>query len=202
MTIKFAATPLGNRRVTVARADSGVTDVRQAPGHVLHKLRRWAESFGSFPAHGSLAVGDERLRSTSAHCTTASNCSQQVCPGSVLAVGDDLLVRAAREAARFRGALAERPVAPRVDREALRAAFGGSLPAGPTPAGEVLRELLRAAEPGVVATAGPRFFGFVTGGRLRLRPPPTCWPPAGISARSRRCSRLPPRRRRSVPAVG
>ncbi|WIY07434.1 pyridoxal-dependent decarboxylase [Amycolatopsis mongoliensis] len=78
----------------------------------------------------------------------------------------DLLARAAELAAEHRASLAGRPVARAVDPEALRAAFGGILPAGPTPPGTVLEELARAAEPGLVATAGPRFFGFVVGGAL------------------------------------
>ncbi|TWE27943.1 pyridoxal phosphate-dependent decarboxylase family protein [Prauserella muralis] len=40
------------------------------------------------------------------------------------------------------------------------------MPQAPTPAGEVLAQLDRAAAPGLMATAGPRFFGFVTGGAL------------------------------------
>src|SRR3954447_23297359 len=34
------------------------------------------------------------------------------------------------------------------------------------PASDVVDRLVRAAEPGLVATAGPRFFGFVIGGSL------------------------------------
>jgi glutamate/tyrosine decarboxylase-like PLP-dependent enzyme len=78
----------------------------------------------------------------------------------------ELLVTAARAAAAFRATLPDRPVAPVVDAAALRAAFGGPLPSGPTPAREVLAALVAAAEPGLVATAGPRFFGFVVGGSL------------------------------------
>src|SRR5699024_9773158 len=48
----------------------------------------------------------------------------------------------------------------------VREAFAGPLPAAGTPAAQVLEELLEAAGPGLVATAGPRFFGFVTGGAL------------------------------------
>ncbi|HYO31697.1 MAG TPA: aminotransferase class V-fold PLP-dependent enzyme [Nocardioidaceae bacterium] len=78
----------------------------------------------------------------------------------------DCLHHAATEATRFRTSLAERPVAASPDLDVLRERFDDDLPADPTPALTVVQELIRAAEPGVVATAGPRFFGFVTGGAL------------------------------------
>ena len=73
---------------------------------------------------------------------------------------------AAVSAARFRAGLPERPVGPPVDLAALRAAFGGPLTAAGIPADQVINDLIEAAEPGLVATAGPRFFGFVIGGSL------------------------------------
>ncbi|MGI8683632.1 MAG: aspartate aminotransferase family protein, partial [Acidimicrobiales bacterium] len=78
----------------------------------------------------------------------------------------ELLRRAAEVAAEYRASLPERPVAPAVDIDKLRAAFDGPLPAAPTPPAEVLEALATAAEGGLVATAGPRFFGFVIGGSL------------------------------------
>jgi glutamate/tyrosine decarboxylase-like PLP-dependent enzyme len=78
----------------------------------------------------------------------------------------DLLARAAALAADHRESLAERPVAAAADHVALRAGFGGPLPKDPSPPSEVLEQLARAAEPGLTATAGPRFFGFVIGGGL------------------------------------
>ncbi|HET8599125.1 MAG TPA: aminotransferase class V-fold PLP-dependent enzyme [Segeticoccus sp.] len=77
-----------------------------------------------------------------------------------------LLARAAAAAADFRTGLAERPVRPDVDLDAARVAFAGPLSRQPVPASQVLEELLTAAEPALVASAGPRFFGFVTGGAL------------------------------------
>jgi glutamate/tyrosine decarboxylase-like PLP-dependent enzyme len=48
----------------------------------------------------------------------------------------------------------------------LRAALGGQLPAHPIDPVDVVEALARAAEPGLVTTTGPRYFGFVTGGAL------------------------------------
>jgi glutamate/tyrosine decarboxylase-like PLP-dependent enzyme len=50
--------------------------------------------------------------------------------------------------------------------EQLHAALGGPLPQGPTDAATVVDDLIRLAEPGVVATGSPRYFGFVIGGAL------------------------------------
>lgn len=79
---------------------------------------------------------------------------------------EDLLRQAAADAAAYRASLPDRPVAGRTDPAVVRAAFGGQLPADPTPPTQVLDELRAAADAGLVATAGPRFFGFVIGGSL------------------------------------
>jgi glutamate/tyrosine decarboxylase-like PLP-dependent enzyme len=78
----------------------------------------------------------------------------------------DLLGRAAAVSAAYRASLADRPVGPTVDLDAVRAALGGPLPAGPTAPADVLDDLVAGADPALVATAGPRFFGFVIGGSL------------------------------------
>ena len=76
-----------------------------------------------------------------------------------------LLTGAAARVAKYRDEVTERPVFPSVDREDLRAALG-SLRMGPTPADAVIQELAEIVEPALVATTGPRYFGFVTGGAL------------------------------------
>ena len=77
-----------------------------------------------------------------------------------------LLARTADHVAAYREAAAEAAVFPEVDLDAVRAAIGGRLPDGPAPAGEVVDQLAAAVEPAMVATTGPRYFGFVVGGAL------------------------------------
>ncbi len=78
----------------------------------------------------------------------------------------DLLDRAAARVAAYREAVAEGPVYPSaVDLEAVRAALG-LLPDGPTPAAVVINQLADTIERALVATTGPRYFGFVVGGAL------------------------------------
>lgn len=72
--------------------------------------------------------------------------------------------RALQHALRFRASLSERPVGASASADELRAALGGPLQEDPLPAGQVIDQLARGAEKGLVATAGPRFFGFVIGG--------------------------------------
>lgn len=75
-----------------------------------------------------------------------------------------LFARAAQVAADYRLRVGDLPVQPSTGRVELDKAFGGSLPRDPTPAAEVVERLVAAAEPGLVATVGPRYFGFVIGG--------------------------------------
>lgn len=78
----------------------------------------------------------------------------------------EVLDTAARAAHRFLVGLADRPVGPRTTPAALRASLGGELPDAGVPATQVIDELARAVDPGLLASAGPRFFGFVIGGAL------------------------------------
>src|SRR5690606_28392991 len=59
-----------------------------------------------------------------------------------------------------------RPVAGTTPREALVSALGGPLPEDPGDGVQVIDELARAADAGLIATVGPRYFGFVTGGAV------------------------------------
>ena len=76
----------------------------------------------------------------------------------------DLLSHAYEQAMAFLDSLPDRPVAPRASFDELVAALGGPLPSGPQDELGVLLDLTAHLEPGVAATAGPRYFGFVTGG--------------------------------------
>jgi glutamate/tyrosine decarboxylase-like PLP-dependent enzyme len=78
----------------------------------------------------------------------------------------DLLVRTANEIADYREGAARGRVFPDLDPASLRAAFGGPLPDRRTPPSKVIDDLVAAAAPGLVATTGPRYFGFVIGGAL------------------------------------
>jgi glutamate/tyrosine decarboxylase-like PLP-dependent enzyme len=78
----------------------------------------------------------------------------------------DLLPTTAERVIRYREALAEHRVQPEVDVERFRATFGGALPAAGVGPETVVDELVTAVEPALVASAGPRYFGFVVGGSL------------------------------------
>jgi len=77
-----------------------------------------------------------------------------------------LLDNAAAHAAGFLEGLPERRVAPTATAEELREELGGPLPEHPLEPAQVLADLAGAVEPGLMATAGGRFFGFVIGGSL------------------------------------
>jgi glutamate/tyrosine decarboxylase-like PLP-dependent enzyme len=79
---------------------------------------------------------------------------------------DAALDVATRHARAWLASVQDRPVAARSGIEAIAKALGDGLPAGPTPAEQVIEELATAADPGLVAMGSGRFFGFVIGGTL------------------------------------
>jgi glutamate/tyrosine decarboxylase-like PLP-dependent enzyme len=80
-------------------------------------------------------------------------------------LSDDLRWTAER-VAEYRSGVGDRPVAPPVDRDRLRAALGGPLPDRSADPGAVIEQLAAAVEPWLTASVGPRYFGFVVGGAL------------------------------------
>ena len=75
------------------------------------------------------------------------------------------LLRAAELVASYREGLADGRVTPVARRAEIRSTLG-DLPDDPTPLDVVLDELVDVATPGLMASAGPRYFGFVIGGSL------------------------------------
>src|SRR5262245_2630122 len=77
-----------------------------------------------------------------------------------------ILEDASRHAHEFIEGLDSRPVGARADLAELRSRLGRELSDAGEDSGVVLEELVRDVEPGLVASAGPRYFGFVIGGAL------------------------------------
>jgi glutamate/tyrosine decarboxylase-like PLP-dependent enzyme len=77
-----------------------------------------------------------------------------------------LLRLTADYATQFLGTLDERPVRASASVPELRESLGGPLPETPRDPEQVIAELIAAADPGVVAMPGGRYFGFVIGGTL------------------------------------
>lgn len=78
----------------------------------------------------------------------------------------ELLQAAAERAGRYLETLADRSVIPSPDAIERLAQLEGSLPNGPTEPEQVLAMLDDLGSPAAVASAGGRYFGFVTGGSL------------------------------------
>ncbi len=77
------------------------------------------------------------------------------------------LIDAAQRGQRYLEDLGSRPVFPRPENvRRLESALATAMPDGPTPADDVLAFMDDYGSPATVATAGGRYFGFVTGGAL------------------------------------
>ncbi|MDQ3406994.1 MAG: aminotransferase class V-fold PLP-dependent enzyme [Chloroflexota bacterium] len=77
-----------------------------------------------------------------------------------------LLRRTAELANEYLSGLPERHVAPQASLPAFREALAFDLPDRGEPPQQVIEAIVRDGDPGVMASAGPRFFGFVIGGSL------------------------------------
>ena len=74
--------------------------------------------------------------------------------------------RASELALDYLNGLDERHVGAQTDAASLAALLGGPLPNDGADPVEVVEEMARVLDPGLVASAGPRYFGFVVGGAL------------------------------------
>lgn len=79
---------------------------------------------------------------------------------------NSLLQQVTQIAERYQRGLPDQPVFPRISADELRKALRAPLSADGEDASAVIAELAAAAEPGLVVTTGPRYFGFVIGGSL------------------------------------
>lgn len=85
---------------------------------------------------------------------------------------DESLTKAYEHVRRWLASIDDRPIGPRDSATTLLEGFGGPLPEDGIDAGNVVDELATKADPGLMAIASGRFFGWVMGGTL----------PAGLAA--------------------
>jgi glutamate/tyrosine decarboxylase-like PLP-dependent enzyme len=78
----------------------------------------------------------------------------------------DLLDHTKELALEYLRSLPTRRVAPSASSEEMLTSFDGPLPESPSDPKEVIDDMARRAEPGLMAKSGPRFFGFVIGGSV------------------------------------
>ena len=77
-----------------------------------------------------------------------------------------LLEQTCRHAVAFFDGLPERPVAARVDAEAMLATLDRPVPDGPCAPADVIDELIATVDPGITGSQSGRYFGWVIGGAL------------------------------------
>ncbi|HUR16455.1 MAG TPA: hypothetical protein VMZ33_04175, partial [Candidatus Limnocylindrales bacterium] len=77
-----------------------------------------------------------------------------------------LLRGTADKALDYLRSLPDRHVGAREDARTIASRIGGPLPEASEDAAAVLDRMIRDVDPGIVAAAGPRYFGFVIGGTL------------------------------------
>lgn len=77
-----------------------------------------------------------------------------------------VLRTAAKAAEEFLESLSKRPVHATATLQSLRTSIGVELTEHGASSEAVLRDLVTAADPGIIASAGPRYFGFVIGGAV------------------------------------
>lgn len=90
--------------------------------------------------------------------------AQDRAEGSIGMEWDHLIETTMYHCERWLSSLPHRPVSEEVDHEALRTSLDLPLSDDPVEVNSVIEELVTAVEPGLVASPGPRYFGFVTGG--------------------------------------
>src|SRR4051794_39179119 len=78
----------------------------------------------------------------------------------------DALDRAQEIARAYLAGVDEHRVAPAAGADELLSALGGPLPASGSDPAQVVEQLAAGATPGLVASAGTRYFGFVVGGAV------------------------------------
>ena len=113
-----------------------------------------AEAFPQPAAPPGVPRESEHRRSALALCTFAPMTTRR------------LLEETARLAADYLEGTPERPVGWSAGVDELRSSLGGPLPEMPTDPREVIANLASAADPGLVASPGGRYFGFVIGGAV------------------------------------
>ncbi|MFP5342807.1 MAG: pyridoxal phosphate-dependent decarboxylase family protein [Candidatus Limnocylindria bacterium] len=120
--------------------------------------------------HTAAAAATTSAATTAAHAAAATTTAATTTAAAATAlprIADrELLRRTTELALGFLESLDERPVAATATRDDLLASLGGPLPRSGEAPTAVIEHLAAAADPGLIAIPGPRYFGFVIGGSL------------------------------------